>query len=675
MKLIICRLKRLIGLLFNTNPSSARLFANLLIVWLAFFSVISVKAGDTYYLTVGQTQKLSFSTSRVINSAAWYSASPSIVEVTSSGIKSATIKAIKSFSSYVIVRCDYYYLVTSGTYMYLAKGFEDFKIYVNPIDPTNISIQSSLTLDVGNDKVLTPTLTPSNAETTLTWTSDKTSVATVNSSGKVQAKSAGTAIITVKTSNSLSATCKVIVHQPNKVPLANAGSDQSVVEGTKVTLDGSASSDPNSDPLTYKWSSPAGITLSSTTAAKPTFVAPEVSADKAFTFSLVVNDGIVNSTADQVVITIKQENKEPVANGGSDQSVDENSLCTLDGSTSSDPDSDALTYKWTAPEGITLSSKTVAKPTFTAPEVSVDKTYTFSLVVNDGSADSPADQVVITVKQVNKAPVANAGVDQSVNETSLCTLDGSTSSDPDNNTLTYKWNAPSGIALSSTTVAKPTFTAPEVTADKTYTFSLVVNDGQLNSNTGEVTITVKNVDKAPYVKDSIPDISVDKQSPDKIIDLKTIFADDDIDAVFAYSVLSNTNDKVVTATITGTNLVLSFPAGNTGVSEIVIKASSNGKEVRSKFKVQVNIPTGVDPLNDDSSVSIYPNPTKGEVKLKFPDSLASGTRIMVYNNLGKIVYQKLAESKVETINLKGNPAGLYFIQIGNNTKVFKIVLE
>jgi hypothetical protein len=289
----------------------------------------------------------------------------------------------------------------------------------------------------------------------------------------------------------------VIVKNVNKAPVANAGSDQSVNEGATVSLDGSLSSDADGNPLTYKWTAPAGITLSSTTTAKPTFTAPEVSINTNYTFSLIVNDGTVDSPADQLVATVKNVNKAPVANTGADQLVNEGATVTLDGSLSSDLDGNPLTYKWTATAGITLSSTTAAKPTFTAPEVSTNTNYTFSLVVNDGTVDSPADQVVVTVKNVNKTPVANAGVDQSVNEETVVSLDGSASSDPDANPLTYKWTAPAGITLSSTTIAKPTFTAPAVTQNTSYTFSLIVNDGTVNSPIDQMVVTVKNVNKAP----------------------------------------------------------------------------------------------------------------------------------------------------------------------------------
>jgi len=288
-----------------------------------------------------------------------------------------------------------------------------------------------------------------------------------------------------------------LIGRINKVPVANAGIDQTVNENSIVTLDASASSDPDNDALTYTWTAPSGITLNSRSVAKPTFTSPEVASDTPYTFSLVVNDGLANSTTDQVIVIAKQVNKVPVANAGIDQSVNEGTTVTLDGSASTDADGNTLTYVWTVPSGISLSSTTTAKPSFTAPEVALNTQYTLSLVVNDGFANSISDQVVITVKQVNKVPVANAGIDKSINEGTIVTLDGSASTDSDGNTLTYSWTSPTGITFNSTTAAKPTFTAPEVASDTPFTFSLVVNDGMANSTTDQVIITVKQVNKVP----------------------------------------------------------------------------------------------------------------------------------------------------------------------------------
>ena len=80
--------------------------------------------------------------------------------------------------------------------------------------------KTSATLGVKQTCNLTTTLTPSTSVTYCSFSSSDTSVATVNASGKVVAKKVGTATITVKTSNGLTATCKMTVKQaPTSVAL------------------------------------------------------------------------------------------------------------------------------------------------------------------------------------------------------------------------------------------------------------------------------------------------------------------------------------------------------------------------------------------------------------------------------------------------------------------------
>jgi len=304
-------------------------------------------------------------------------------------------------------------------------------------------------------------------------------------------------------------TVSVTAASANAAPVANAGTGQSVVAGAVVTLDGSASSDANSDPLTYSWtftSKPAGssATLSSTTVANPTFTAD---AAGAYVINLVVNDGKIGSASATVTVTASVANAAPVANAGTGQSVVAGAVVTLDGSTSSDANSDPLTYSWaftSKPAGstATLSSATAAKPTFTAD---VAGAYVLNLVVNDGKINSASTTVTVTATAANAAPVANAGTGQSVVTGEIVTLDGSASSDANSDPLTYIWAftskpAGSNATLSSTTAAKPTFT-PDVTGS--YVLNLVVNDGKENSSTVSVVITVlEKVTAYLTIKDS-----------------------------------------------------------------------------------------------------------------------------------------------------------------------------
>jgi len=93
----------------------------------------------------------------------------------------------------------------------------------------------------------------------------------------------------------------------NSIPVADAGYLQTNVEPyATVTLDASASRDPDNNSLTYSWTQTAGpaVTLSDTTAIKPTFIAPATLAGTTLTFQLIVNDGIADSISDTVNVVV-----------------------------------------------------------------------------------------------------------------------------------------------------------------------------------------------------------------------------------------------------------------------------------------------------------------------------------------------------------------------------------
>src|SRR5688572_19538664 len=108
--------------------------------------------------------------------------------------------------------------------------------------------------------------------------------------------------------SSAAATVNVTVNPPpNTPPVANAGIAQTVAAGAVVTLNGTASSDPDGSIASYAWTQSAGtaVTLSSTTASQPTFTAPAVTAATTLTFSLIVTDNAgASSTASTVNITV-----------------------------------------------------------------------------------------------------------------------------------------------------------------------------------------------------------------------------------------------------------------------------------------------------------------------------------------------------------------------------------
>ena len=274
----------------------------------------------------------------------------------------------------------------------------------------------------------------------------------------------------------------------NQIPLANAGENRIVELGLVVELDGSESSDPDQDLLTYRWSASSGIELNDAESAIPRFTASEPGT---FRIDLTVNDGMIDSQPDEVVITVLEPNRPPVANAGADQTAEVGDQVRLDGSGSSDPEGDPLGYRWGQIEGpsISLSNSRTDTPIFLPVQAGI---YVFALRVSDGEADSDAEVVEITVIEPNRAPLADAGVDQTVAAGATVQLDGSGSSDPDGDALTYQWTAAPGAVLSSNADASPTFTLSD---PGTYRFLLTVNDRQTDSPVDEVVVTV--VSRAP----------------------------------------------------------------------------------------------------------------------------------------------------------------------------------
>lgn len=115
------------------------------------------------------------------------------------------------------------------------------------------------------------------------------------------------------------------------------------------------------------------------------------------------------------------------------------------------------------------------------------------LNVVDGAAWTHFDDVMLVkrIPGVNNPPAADAGANQTVKGGDLVTLDGSGSSDPDGDPLTYHWISTfPGITLSDPNAVDPTFTAPDVSELSSFDFALFVNDGQVNSDTVLTRVTV-----------------------------------------------------------------------------------------------------------------------------------------------------------------------------------------
>ena len=274
----------------------------------------------------------------------------------------------------------------------------------------------------------------------------------------------------------------------NNSPVANAGSDQTLILGETALFNASSSSDADGDTLSYSWSianSPAGSSAQLVNASE---VQTSFLADVAgsYQFTVTVSDG-TDDAEDSVMLTVTEPvaiNNAPVANAGSDQQIELGTTVTVDASASSDADGDSLSYTWaisSRPDGssIELTNSQQVSVNF---EPDLAGTYVLTVSVTDGT-DSSSDSVSITVNEVsneNTTPVANAGVDQEVNLGETVTLNASSSSDADGDELSFSWNIVSAPNNSNADLTNVTSVSTTILPDIAglYVFRVTVSDSQ-----------------------------------------------------------------------------------------------------------------------------------------------------------------------------------------------------
>jgi hypothetical protein len=286
----------------------------------------------------------------------------------------------------------------------------------------------------------------------------------------------------------------------NAAPTVRPGGAQAVLAGNPVQLDGSASTDPDGNPLSYRWSlveRPLGSSavLTGPATPRPSFFADVVGS---YVFSLVVNDGQLDSTTGLVTVTASLGNVAPVARVGLDQTTIPGATVTVDGSGSSDANGDVLSFRWTLsrPAGSNaMLTDPAAERTSFVPDL-VGR-YAVSLQVSDGLLSSNAQPLVVTVVNANVPPVADAGAAQRVLTGSAVTLDGSRSSDANGDRLNYVWSLVSRPAGSTASLGSRNAPTTGLVADVegVYVVSLVVNDG--NADSAAATVSVSAFDLRP----------------------------------------------------------------------------------------------------------------------------------------------------------------------------------
>lgn len=298
---------------------------------------------------------------------------------------------------------------------------------------------------------------------------------------------------------------KITISALNRQPFVNAGPDHSVPENTKVTLAGTGF-DPDNDEIIFSWKQISGskVELSAVSDTEVSFMAPDLvpGQKKILVFGLKGMDPFGESGNDSVTITVVPENSPPTANAGMDKTVNENTKTTLS-CQATDAENDILSFSWTQTAGqpVEIAFADTSTMSFTTPSTIKDTSLTFECRVSDGMG-SATDSVNVMVKNLlNMNIVANAGPDRIVDEQIRVTIDGTGSSDPENQEIFFAWKQISGekVSLLGSTSASPSFTTPSVGNNeiKVLEFELRVYDNNGRESFDTVKITVDPINAEP----------------------------------------------------------------------------------------------------------------------------------------------------------------------------------
>ena len=287
----------------------------------------------------------------------------------------------------------------------------------------------------------------------------------------------------------------------------------------------------------------------------------------------------------------------------------------------------------------------------------------------------------IGIGPANAPPVADAGVSQTVFIAQTVQLDGSGSSDPDGDPLTFSWEiiskpAGSAAALSDPTVVNPTFVADEAGE---YEVELVVNDGTVDSDPDRVTITAQTAQKA---------------AQDVIGQIETLLAEALLNEGQGNSLIKKLESAIKKLDKeqekVALNMLNAFINHVNSLIDEGFLSSADGDPLISAIQDIIDYLTGLskdaltgrEGIPDSYALSNnFPNPFNPETRISFVLPEAVQTRLIIYNQMGREVARLVdgylgAGNHSVNWNASNVASGMYFyhLQAGDFTETRKMIL-
>jgi hypothetical protein len=468
---------------------------------------------------------------------------------------------------------------------------------------------------------------------------------------------------------------------PNVAPNADAGNDFVItLPVNQVTLNGSASADPDGSITTYKWNKitgPASLNIVSSNSAS-TLV--ENLVEGTYTFQLLVKDNDGALSADTVKVTVlPAPNETPASAAGADQQVklpDPN--IQLNGTDSYDPDGTVEGYKWEQVSGPNTATITSTSTAITNVTDVVEGTYVFRLTVTDNDGTRASDVVKITVLPAdvpNVAPVADAGeyfeVTLPANGTAL---NGSGSHDNDGTIVDYSWVKVSGPGV---TIVNSNTSSPGIVGleEGTYVFRLTVTDDDGEASSDDVTVVVH----AP-VENKLPVVNAGEDKtisyPDTSVTISGSSTDQDGNiSTYSWQMTEGPSTPAIMNPSSPSTVINNLQTGD----YVFVLTVTDDKGGIATDTVRVSV---INTQRFTEAFTVYPNPARSDVQVQLTSDTLGATRISVYNSSGMLM-QSINTDKTQPtlqrrLNISNLQTGLYYLEVivaGKERKITKFIKQ
>jgi PKD repeat protein len=514
-----------------------------------------------------------------------------------------------------------------------------------------------------------------------------------------EAQGPGDYSITVNVSDgtaTASTSFSVHVNEANNAPVVNNPGNKTVDEGTLLSVTVTATdSDIPAQTLTFSLgTAPAGAAI--TAGGAFTWTPTEAQGPGDYPVTVNVSDGALSGST-TFNVHVNEVNIAPVLAQPSDMTVNEGASASQQ-LTATDADIPANTLSFSKVSGPTFVTVDAAGLVSVNPGSGDAGSYPVSVRVSDGTAND-TKSFNITVNNVNSAPTANAGGPYTGVVGIAVSMNGSASSDPDGDVLSYAWDfGDTGTGTGATT--SHTYAAPG-----TYTVTLTVSDGTLSDSDATTALIVDFFPATGFVTGGNKSIKLASGKPQSCFQIQPINNSFDVTNVDLTSVTASYNgvsipaiagktsvdgDKnadgitEIMACFSKDNLRILFAGQPTGDYDVTLKGNvTGGGFFQGTASVHV--------VNNGNflQASVSPNPLNPSAVLTFSTSKAGAVKVQLFDVQGRMIKTLMDDAaavagyhdvRIDGRDNQGNrlASGVYYVMIqsavdGKETKAITIL--